>query len=160
MLPIRTREAGSAYDEVAQFVYATVMLLDVKDFAGWLDLCTPDFTYAIRAWSPELRADMTWLDHDREGIDLLVRQLPRHQSDQSVLTRHATVYSVDAVDDELSVVTALTIYRTERDGGETKIFAVGRYLDRLTPTSAGWRLRAREVRLDTRSLGIGTHYPL
>jgi 3-phenylpropionate/cinnamic acid dioxygenase small subunit len=41
-----------AYAELAQLVYSGVLLLDAKDFAGWLGLCADDFSYAIRAWSP------------------------------------------------------------------------------------------------------------
>lgn len=158
-----TRELlDSMRRDVAELVYATVLRLDAKDFVGWLELCTNDFTYAIRAWSPEIRKDMTWLEHDREGIDTLVRQLPRHNTDQSTFTRHATVYAV-AVDEDgrtATVVTAVSIYRTELDGGRTEIFAVGRYHDQAQLGADGWRLRSRELRLDTRSLGIGTHYPL
>jgi methanesulfonate monooxygenase small subunit len=71
-----------AYAELAQLVYSGVLLLDAKDFTGWLDLCAEDFSYAIRAWSPEIRKDITWLEHDLDGITTLVRQLPRHNTDK------------------------------------------------------------------------------
>jgi len=150
----------TALEGAAQFVYETVLLLDARDFAGWLTLCASDFTYAIRAWSPEIRRDMTWLAHDRDGMETLVRQLPRHNTDQSVFTRHATVYTVQPTENAVKAVSALAVYRTELDGGETRLYAVGRYHDELVRVGGEWRLRAREVRLDTRSLGIGTHYPL
>jgi methanesulfonate monooxygenase small subunit len=163
MLAVTTDEAHrSAHHEVTQLVYAGVLLLDAKDFAGWLDLCTPDFSYAIRAWSPEIRKDMTWLEHDRDGIAVLVQQLPRHNTDQSVFTRHATVYTVefDEAKDAAGVVSAVSIYRTELDGGATRLFAVGRYHDRAVRSGERWQLESRELRLDTRGLGIGTHYLL
>ena len=146
--------------DAAQFVYSSTLLLDARDFVGWLGRCSDDFTYAIRAWSPEIRRDMTWLEYDHAGMETLIRQLPRHNSDQSVLTRHVTVYTVERVEDGARIVTALTVYRTDLDGGETRIFAVGRYHDDLVRVGSEWRLRSREVRLHTRSLGIGTHYPL
>jgi methanesulfonate monooxygenase small subunit len=151
-----------AYHELAQLVYSGVLLLDAKDFAGWLDLCADDFSYAIRAWSPEIRKDITWLEHDLDGIATLVRQLPRHNTDHSIFTRHATVYTVNFDDgqDTAGIVSAVSIYRTELDGGATGLFAVGRYHDRAVRSGGRWRLRSRELRLDTRSLGIGTHYPL
>jgi methanesulfonate monooxygenase small subunit len=143
-------------------VYSGVLLLDAKDFTGWLGLCAEDFSYAIRAWSPEIRKDITWLEHDLEGITTLVQHLPRHNTDQSVFTRHATVYTVnlDEGQNSATIVSAVTIYRTELDGGATSLFAVGRYHDRAVHSGGRWRLRSRELRLDTRSLGIGTHYPL
>jgi methanesulfonate monooxygenase subunit beta len=158
--PTPPADAARAW-EIAQFVYSTVIRLDARDFVGWLAQCDAGFTYAIRAWSPEIRRDVTFIEHDRDGIEMLVRQLPRHNSDQSVLTRHATVYTVGPETGEsVEVVSALTVYRTELDGGATAIFAVGRYHDRVRRTPDGLRLASREVRLDTRSLGIGTHYPL
>ena len=151
-----------AYQEITQLVYSGVLLLDAKDFAGWLGLCAEDFNYAIRAWSPEIRKDVTWLEHDLDGISTLVQQLPRHNTDQSIFTRHVTVYAVNLDDgqDTAGIVSAVSIYRTELDGGATGLFAVGRYHDRAVHTGGRWRLRSRELRLDTRSLGIGTHYPL
>ena len=144
----------------AQFVYSTVLLLDARDFAGWLACCTEDFRYAIRAWSPEIRRDMTWLAYDRAGMETLVRQLPRHNSDHSLFTRHATVYTVEPEESAVKVRSALSIYRTELDGGTTHLYAVGHYHDTLVHTGGSWHLQAREVRLQTRSLGIGTHFPL
>jgi methanesulfonate monooxygenase small subunit len=146
--------------DAAQFIYSTTLLLDARDFVGWLGRCTSDFSYAIRAWSPEIRRDMTWLAYDYAGMETLIRQLPRHNSDQSALTRHVTVYTVEPLENGPRVISALTVYRTDLDGGETRVFAVGRYHDELVRVGSEWRLRSREVRLDTRSLGIGTHYPL
>jgi len=154
-------EHGSAtLDGAAQFIYSTVLLLDARDFAGWLAVCSEDFTYAIRAWSPEIRRDMTWLAYDRPAMETLVRQLPRHNSDQSVLTRHATVYTLEADGALVKAISALSVYRSDLDGGASHLYAVGHYHDALVRVADGWRLRAREVRLQTRSLGIGTHYPL
>lgn len=151
-----------AHHEIAQVIYTSALLLDAKNFSGWLDLCAPDFQYAIRAWSPEIRKDVTWLDHDRDGLVNLVQQLPRHNTDQSIFTRHATLYTVDFNEsvDAADAVSAVSVYRTELDGGASHLFAVGRYYDRAVWTGRCWLLRSREVRLDTRSLGIGTHYPL
>lgn len=147
---------------VEEFIYTSSMRLDAKDFKGWLDLCLPEFTYAIRTFSHEIRKDVVWLEHDYDGMAALVRQLPRHNTDQSEFTRHATVYTVaeNRATDTAVVVTAVAIYRTTLDGGETKLFAIGRYTDTLARMGDGWRFRSRDLRLETRNLGIGTHYPL
>jgi len=148
--------------QIEELIYTASLLLDAKDFKGWLDLCSPEFSYAIRTFSREIRKDMIWLEHDYEGMASLVRQLPRHNTDQSEFTRHTTVYTVkaDPSGNSAVVVSAVAIYRTTLDGGETKLFAIGRYTDTLVQTPQGWRFRARDLRLETRSLGIGTHYPL
>jgi methanesulfonate monooxygenase small subunit len=148
------------YRSVCDFLHRTCLMLDARNFKDWLDVCAPDFTYAIRAFSPEIRKDMTFLDLDFDGITTLVKQLPRHNTDQSVFTRHMSVYTVDFDGDECSAVSSVAVYRTELDGGTTRLFAIGRYHDRLRSVPDGWRFVAREVRLETRNLGIGTHYPL
>ncbi len=157
----------AAWDEVRsrkveEFIYAANMRLDAKDFKGWLDMCSLEFTYVIRTFSREIRKDMIWLEHDYDGMAGLIRQLPRHNTDQSEFTRHSTVYTVtpDESGESAVVVSAVAIYRTTLDGGETKLFAIGRYTDTLAHTPDGWRFRTRDLRLETRSLGIGTHYPL
>jgi methanesulfonate monooxygenase small subunit len=165
-LDSRTKSIDFAtYLEISQSIYRGIALLDKKDFKGWIDLCTTDFTYEIVAWSPEIRKEMTWLRHDFEGMQHMIKLLPRHNTDQSVFTRHANVYTVTPqstpdVDTEYDVISAVTIYRTTLDGGLTSIFAVGHYNDVVSCAGEEPRLRARTLRLDTRALGIGTHYPL
>ena len=43
------------------------------------------------------------------------------------------------------------------DGGSSKLFAVGRYHDRLRRDGERWLLTERVVRLQTRQLGVGSH---
>ncbi|GAC1413826.1 MAG: aromatic-ring-hydroxylating dioxygenase subunit beta [Vulcanimicrobiaceae bacterium] len=148
--------------QIEEVIYAATMRLDAKDFKGWLDMCSLELTYAIRAFSREIRKDVIWLEHDYEGMAGLIRQLPRHNTDQSEFTRHTTVYTItpDATGESVVVVSAVAIYRTTHDGGVTNLFGIGRYTDTLVHTPDGWRFRGRDLRLETRSLGIGTHYPL
>jgi methanesulfonate monooxygenase small subunit len=88
--------------------------------------------------------------------------LPKHNSDHSPLTRHASVYLVDRdeIGHEASVVTSLVVYRTQLDGGASELFTVGKYFDTVTLEGESPLLASREVRLDTRELGIGSHLPL
>jgi methanesulfonate monooxygenase small subunit len=144
-----------------EVIYRSCLALDEKDFKGYLALCDTNFRYRITAFSPEIRKDMIWLEHDKQGMQLLFTNLPRHNSDHSPLTRHATVYTVDVNESQTqaSVVSALQIFRTDLDGGVTALFAVGRYLDTVIIDDAGARLLARTVKLDTRQFGIGYHIP-
>jgi methanesulfonate monooxygenase subunit beta len=147
---------------VRGLIYRSCLRLDEGDFSGWLDLCAPEFRYAITAYSPEIRKEMTWLDHDRDGMEGLFKMLPKHNSDHSPLTRHASVYVVD-LDGEGNVATAVTsvvVYRTAMDGGATDLFAVGKYFDTVSLEGETPLLAGRNVRLDTRELGIGSHFPL
>src|SRR5450756_272074 len=77
---------------IEELVYRSCLALDEQDFKGFLELCDESFRYSVTAFSPEIRKDMTWLDHDKAGMDTLFANLPRHNSDHSPLTRHVTVY--------------------------------------------------------------------
>ena len=147
---------------IEQLVYRTCLMLDERNFNGYLGLCDPEFRYSITAHSPEIRKDMIWLEHDKAEMQTLFNNLPRHNSDHSPLTRHATVYTVD-VDEakgEASVVSALQVFKTALDGGATELFGVGKMYDSVRLNGAGAKLLRRTVKLDTRMLGIGYHIPL
>lgn len=154
--------SGAVVEQVRELIYRGCLLLDRGDFKGWLDLCAPEFHYTISTYSPEIRRDMTWLDHDMEGMAGLIRLLPKHNSDLTPLTRHASVYTVehDPEAREARAVTSVAIFATALDGGASELFAVGRYHDTVDLTGPAPRLTRRIVRLETRSLGIGKHWPL
>ena len=123
---------------------------------------TTSFRYTITAYSPEIRKDMIWLDHDKAGMQLLFGNLPRHNSDHSPLTRHATVYTVDVdaggheaargfgaagVPDRRS--TAARPSSSRSDATST----------RSSSTARRRGSRKRVVRLETRQFGFGYHIP-
>jgi methanesulfonate monooxygenase small subunit len=143
---------------IEELVYRSCLALDARDFKAFLELCDPAFRYSITTHSPEIRRDMVWLDHDRKGMETLFTNLPRHNSDHSPITRHATVYTVDlSSEKEASVVSALQVFRTQLDGGATELFAVGRLHDTINLPNV--KLAKRVVRLETRLLGYGYHIP-
>jgi methanesulfonate monooxygenase small subunit len=137
------------------------MTLDALDFDGYLNLCDGGYTYTIGAYSPEIRKDMIWLHHDKDGMSKLFKQLPRHNSDSSPLSRHATIYSIDVADGdkEADVVSFLQVFRTNLDGGATQLYAVGKMYDKVKLNGNGATLFSRNIKLDTRELGIGHHVP-
>jgi methanesulfonate monooxygenase small subunit len=147
---------------VQELIYRSCLLLDAGHYEGFLDLCHPEFRYVIETYGPEIRRTMIWLDHDKQGMATLFRNLPRHQSDMSPLSRHATVYTV-TIDErkwEAEAMSALQVFRTALDGGATSLFAVGKLHDTVKLEDGTARLLKRTVRLDTRMLGIGSHIPL
>ena len=146
---------------ISELICRSCMALDAKDFNAYLALCDANYHYAITAYSPEIRKDMTWLEHDKAGMQGLFTTLPKHNSDQSPLTRHVTVYTVkeDAGARQAQVVSALQVFKTSLDGGATELFAVGKLHDLISLTGEAPKLLAREVRLQTRMLGFGYHIP-
>ena len=146
---------------ISELVYKSCMTLDQKDYAGYLALCDPAFHYAITAYSPEIRKDMIWLEHDKAGMKLLFDNLPKHNSDHSTLSRHATVYTIapDAAKGEARVVSALQVFKTTLDGGATELFAVGKLHDTVKLDGNTATLVDRNVRLETRMFGFGFHIP-
>lgn len=142
-------------------IYQSALTLDAGDFQGFLELCVPSFQYTISTFSPEIRKDMVWLEHDREGLKRLFETLSRHNSDPSPFSRHITVYRVEEGRDGIptTVTSFLQVFRTTLDGGFTSLYAVGKLYDQLELSPEGPRLSRRHIRLDTRMLGIGTHIP-
>ena len=53
---------------VAQTIYKATLALDDQKWDDWLELCAEDFNYAIKAFSPEINKDMTYLEHGRPGM--------------------------------------------------------------------------------------------
>ena len=147
--------------QVEELVYDTCMLLDAKDFNGFLGHCAPDFEYRLSAYSPEVRREMTWLDHDRAEMADLFNTLPKHNTDPSPLTRNAVVYKVDidGAGKRANVVSSLQVFKTAVNGGATQLFAIGKYFDTVALDGPAPRLLARHVKLDTRELGWGHHIP-
>jgi methanesulfonate monooxygenase small subunit len=89
----------------------------------------------------------------------MIRQLPKHNSDPTPLTRHASVYRIhyDPARGEADALTSVLIVRTTLDAGVSDLYAAAKYLDTIAVNGTP-RLVRRTVRLDTRMLGIGTHF--
>ena len=144
---------------VEELVYRSCLALDAKDFKAYLELCAEDFRYTISTYSPEIRREMVWLDHDRKGMETLFTNLPRHNSDHAPLVRHATVYTVKMNGTTAEVVSALQVFRTQLDGGATELFGVARLIDTVKLDGGAPKLASRVVRMETRQLGFGSHIP-
>ncbi len=146
---------------VEELIYESCVLMDKTDFSGFLSLCDQDYEYQLSAYSPEIKHDMIWLDHDRAEIKHIFDLLPKHNSDHSPLTRNAVVYKIDydEAKKQANVVSALQIYKTNLDGGATKLFAVGKYYDTVSLKGTKPTLLRRHLKLDTRDLGCGYHIP-
>jgi methanesulfonate monooxygenase small subunit len=152
---------------VTDTVYRSCLYLDNGEWGDFLDLCDDSMRYSIKAYSVEIRRDMEYLSHNKKELTSLTEMLPKLNSDHSPLRRHASVYTVDIGEDEktATAVTSLAVYQNMFDGidshidsGETRLFLVGKYLDKFTTIGENALLIEREVRLDTRRLDKGTHH--
>jgi len=156
-------------EQVKDTIYRSCLYLDDQKWEDWLDLCEEDFEYVIKAFSPEINVDMTYMFGTRADMATMTSILKKHNSDHSPLKRHVTVYTVD-VDEgagTASAVTSLVVYQNMLDGinshidaGETRLFLVGRYLDTFRLNGGAPKFTGREVRLDTRRLDKGSHWPI
>ena len=159
----------SAAEKVKDAIYRSCLLLDDEQWDDWLGLCDADFEYKITSFSPEIRKDMIYFSGSKSELKTMCGMLPKHNTDHSPLKRHAVVYTVDVSDDgaSASAVTSFVIYQNLLDGvnshvdsGESRLFCVGRYIDKLAVGEAGAKLVTREVRLENRRLDKGSHWPL
>ncbi len=153
-----TSEVEKAAREV---ISASCDTMDREDFDAYLALCSPNYQYAIRVYSPEIRRDMIWLEKDYEHMKTLLDLLPKQNRDRNPINRHISVREVTSVNgkEEVTVRSDLQVYRVLLDGGEAQVFAIGKYIDRIDMSGEQPKLLEREVRLDSRSLGAGYHIP-
>jgi methanesulfonate monooxygenase small subunit len=149
---------------VTDIVYRSCLYLDDGNWEEFLNLCDESMLYCIKAYSVEIRKDMEYLSHNKKELGSLTEMLPKLNSDHSPLRRHASVYTVD-VGKTATSVTSLAVYLNMHDGinshidsGETRLFLVGKYLDKFKISGEDAILTEREVRLDTRRLDKGTHH--
>jgi methanesulfonate monooxygenase small subunit len=156
-------------ERVKGAIYKSCIHLDDMNWEAWLDLCDDDYNYMIRAYSPEIQADMTYLGGSKEHMQSLTEMLPKHNTDNSPLKRHCTVYDVDVSDDGKSAtaISSFVVYQTMLDGinshvdaGESRLFLVGRYNDKFAINGDDVKFIEREVRLETRRLDKGSHWPI
>ena len=164
-----TTDRNSAVESVKGVIYEACIALNDQQWMDWINLCDENFQYAIKAYSPEISADMTYLGGDREHMESLVKMLPKHNSDNSPLNRHCVVYQVKVAEDGKSATarSSVAIYQTMLDGinshvdaGESNLFVIGSYHDEFSIDGDQVRFSKRDVRLDTRRLDKGTHWPL
>jgi methanesulfonate monooxygenase subunit beta len=163
------RKTVDAAALVRDAIYRSTISLDRQDWDGWLACCDEQFHYSIRAWSPEISKDVTYLSLDRTGLASMIELLPKHNTDHSSLTRHTSVYTVDVDEKQKSAnaVSSVIVYQNLLDGvnshidaGESRLFLVGKYLDTFMIEAKKAVFLSREVRIENRRLDKGSHWPI
>ncbi|SLN66551.1 hypothetical protein [Oceanibacterium hippocampi] len=147
-------------EQIRTLVAKSCLSMDDEKFADYLALCADGFQYRIRSFSPEIGKEMTWLDLGLDELKGLLEAVPKHVRMQGQMRRHATLYTLDEdADGRFSAVSSLIVSHTALNG-ETHLFATGQFHDRVTFVEGEPRLLARDVMLDTRVLGPGSHMPI
>lgn len=157
-------------DRVRDTIYKATLHLDQERWNDWLALCDEDFIYQIKAWSPEINYDSTYMHESRKELEKLMEMLPKHNTDESPLTRFTNVYSIDIASDgaTASAVSAFVVYRhvfdsavdSHIEAGSSQLFLVGKYHDDFRITNGQPRFISRTTRLETRRLDRGSHWPI
>ncbi len=168
-LEMMMSSSGDTVAAVKAAIYKSAVYLDDQKWADWLALCDEEFAYSIKAFSPEISYDMTYLSGKRKDLLSMTEMLPKHNTDQSPLTRHTVVYTVD-VDEKsntASAISSVAVYQTMLDGvnshvdaGESHLFLIGKYHDTFKLVGDDVKFLERVVRLDTRRLDKGSHWPI
>lgn len=162
------KDRGALKEAVRDLIYRGSLLLDDERFLDFLKLCDSDFRYFVKTFGLEINREMIWLEKDYEEYKLMIEMLPRHNTDHGRLTRHTSVYTVEEDGrDMVRATSSFACFRTMVDGinshidaGETQLFVIGKYYDRIRVSGSEPRFVERVAYLETRRLDKGSHYPV
>jgi len=146
-------------ERIWDVVARSCQFLDDEEYGRYLDLLDDEFTYTISYYSPDLRKDMVLLQHTKKELAILTDNIKNHVRLSGRLFRQAHLYQVNGGDGAFDATSYLTVVHTDQDG-ISRLFCVGRYLDRVAANETAVRLISRHVRMDTRDIGPGCHFPL
>ena len=141
------------------------LYLDDERFDDYLALWSPRGRYRITSWSPDLRKELVLLDLPLDDYRQLLENVPKHERMQGTLSRHVTGPLVERGDDggdgsvAARATSSLLVVHTDLEGVST-VYAAGRYLDAIESANGDPRILSREVRLQTRQFGTGSHVPM
>jgi 3-phenylpropionate/cinnamic acid dioxygenase small subunit len=137
-------------------------LLDAETYFEWLATCADDLKYSIRAYSPEIRNEVTWLEKDHKGLELLFKQLPMHEKYKGQFRRvpgWTDIVSQEGSTGTFIVESSLCVYHTDIHGMSI-LYCTGKYQDKFRFESGVPVMCSRLVMMDTRRLPFGSHIPI
>ena len=152
-------------------IYESCLALNSEDWEKFLSFCAKDkFNYRITNYSPEIKKEQCWMERNWQGLKGILYILPKHNTNHSPLTRHITVYQINPTNtaNVYEVVSIFSLSRTELDGlnshlysGQTKLFAVGKYIDQIRVDSESFKAEFiyRNFVFETRQIDVGSHIP-
>lgn len=140
-------------------VQRTAMMLDEEKFDGWPGLFDADGTYEISAYSTEIRRWMTWQLSDRETLRKMLTEVDEHVRDPARRRHIVGMPLVDLDGDQGLVTSHFSLFRTTPEG-QSSLYMVGCYSDRIVKRAGSWLYAAHKVIVDTRMLDTFTHIPV
>ena len=146
-------------EAIFQVVRTTAALLDAEDLDGWLALFAPESLYEIKAYGPEIRADMSWWHSDRGELEKILAEAKLHVRDPGRRLHLVTPISAEIADGRATALSHFAIMRTDPDGNSA-VYAAGRYEDVFVKSGRRWLYESHCAVLDTRKLEPFTHLPL
>ena len=146
-------------DRIRALVSRAARLLDGGAYDQFLELFTDDGRYRIEAVSAELGKQMTWMDLDRSELSALFKEYPDHVVDKATRLHLVTTDEVEIADDSGTALSSFAVFRTDLHGASA-LYAVGHYDDVFVRQGQTWKLRSRNVRLETRQFTVPTPLPL
>ena len=135
------------------------MLLDDEKFEEWLALFEKEGTYGLAAYSPEIRRWMTGQLSDRDTLEKMLTQVQEHVRDPARRRHIIGLPLIELEGDQGKVTTSFSLFRTMPDG-QSSLYMVGCYEDRIVKRSGVWRYAVHKVIAETRMLDTFTHIPL
>ncbi len=147
-------------EDIRQLIAQSCLCLDEEDYDGFLQICSSDFTYFVKAFSPDLGMEMVWMDHDHPEFVDMCAMIPKHVRMSGSISRHVNVSLITEISDRNAKVTSkILLVHTGQEGTST-ILATGKYVDQITVESNELRIKARNVSLETRKWNPGLHVPI
>lgn len=151
---------SDTHTRIRDAIFRSCVLLDEERFDDYLALWLPEGRYRITSWSPDLRRELVLLDLRMDDYRALLENVTNHERMLGTFSRHVTGQLIEHGGNGAAHATSsLLVVHTDVDG-VSQLFATGKYLDDLDLTGEAARLRSREVRLETRQLGPGSHIPM
>lgn len=146
-------------EAVRELVQRTALALDEEKFDYWLDAFDAQGTYELSAYSTEIRKWMTWWQSDRAELERMLKDVKQHVRDPA-RRRHVVGPAVVTLEgDRATALAHFSIYRTLPEG-QSSLYMVGRYEDKLVKRAGAWRYAVHKVIADTRMLDTFTHIPV
>ena len=152
---------AGADDEIRSTITRSCLLLDDECFDDYLALWSPEGRYRITSWSPDLRRELVLLDLHLADYRQLLENVPNHERMPGTFSRHVTGQLIERHADNGTVraTSSLLVVHTDLEG-VSRLFAAGKYVDDIEFARDGARIASREVRLETRQFGTGSHIPM
>ena len=146
-------------EAIRDLVQRTAVLLDAEQLDAWVALFDTQGVYELTAYSTEIRRWMTWQLSDRDALATMLAGVGEHVRDPARRRHVVGMPLIELAGDEARATAHFALFRTTPEG-QSSLYMVGGYDDRVVRRADGWRYLSHKVIVDTRMLDIFTHIPV